>query len=223
MKLTPLIPIKTPASGRFYLILAFLSVLTVTGCALPRPPARPAVYDFGPGPLSVPITTRQANLSPLAVAEVETPTALDSTAVLYRLAYSDSQQLRPYALARWSMPPAQLLRQRLREHLGQRRAVLTPGDVGPQDSPAPPTLRLQLEEFSHLFESPAKSSGLLRLRVTLVQPGPGGERLIAQRSVVVQRAAPSTDAPGGVRALMAATDQAALEISAWLETLAPAI
>jgi hypothetical protein len=35
--------------------------------------------------------------------------------------------------------------------------------------------------------------------------------------------ATASDAPGGVRALMAATDQAAQEISAWLETLPPAI
>ena len=219
MKMTPLTPYETSARGRIAIFLAFL---VLTGCALPSPPPRPAIYDFGPGLLSHPPTTRQASLAPLALAEVETQTALDTTAVLYRLAYSDSQQLRPYALARWSMSPAQLLRQRLREHLGQRRAVLTPGDVGPPDAPAPPTLRLQLEEFSHLFESPVKSNGLLRLRITLVQPGPAGERLIAQRSVIVQQAATTPDAPGGVRALMAATDQAAREIGAWLETLPPA-
>ena len=62
----------------------------LTGCALPSPPPRPATYDFGPGLLSQPLTPRQANLAPLALAEVETQTALDSTAVLYRLAYNDS-------------------------------------------------------------------------------------------------------------------------------------
>lgn len=219
MKLLPSNPYKSPARGGFIIILA---CLTLSGCALTRPPVRPAVYDFGPGPLNALAPTRQASQAPLAVAEVETQTALDSTAVLYRLAYSDSQQLRPYGLARWSMPPAQLLRQRLRDHLGQRRAVLTPGDVGAADAP-PPTLRVQLEEFSHLFESPDTSIGLVRLRVTLVQPGPAGERLIAQRSVVVQQAATTADAPGGVRALMTATDLAAQEISAWLDTLGPAI
>ena len=219
MKLLPHNPYKSPARGIFIIIFA---CLTLSGCALTSPPVRPAVYDFGPGPLSALAPTRQASQAPLAVAEVETQTALDSTAVLYRLAYSDSQQLRPYALARWSMPPAQLLRQRLRDYLGQRRAVLTPGDVGLADAP-PPTLRVQLEEFSHLFESPDKSSGLVRLRVTLVQPGPAGERLIAQRSVVVQQAATTSDAPGGVRALMTATDLAAQEISTWLDTLGPAI
>ena len=40
-----------------------------------------------------------------------------SNAVLYRLAYADGQQLRPYSQARWSQPPAQLLQQRLREQL----------------------------------------------------------------------------------------------------------
>ena len=219
MKLLPYNAYKSQAIAIFVIILA---CFTLSGCALTRPSVRPAVYDFGPGPLSAPAPARAASQAPLAVAEVETQTALDSTAVLYRLAYSDSQQLRPYALARWSMPPAQLLRQRLRDHLGQGRAVLTPGDVGLADAP-PPTLRVQLEEFSHLFESPDKSSGLVRLRVTLVQPGPAGERLIAQRSVVVQQAATSANAPGGVRALMTATDLAAQEISTWLDTLGPAI
>jgi cholesterol transport system auxiliary component len=39
--------------------------------------------------------------------------------------------------------------------------------------------------------------------------------------VIVQQPASTADAPGGVRALMAATDQAAQEISVWLETLTP--
>lgn len=56
------------------------------------------------------------------------PSALDTLPIIYRLGYSDAQQLRPYAQARWSMPPAQLLRQRVRETLGQRRAVLNLAD-----------------------------------------------------------------------------------------------
>jgi hypothetical protein len=53
-------------------------------------------------------------------------------AVLYRLAYADAQQLRPYSQARWSQPPAQLLQQRLREQLGLRRAVLKADDGAAQ-------------------------------------------------------------------------------------------
>ena len=46
---------------------------------------------------------------------------------------------------------------------------------------------------------------------------PAGEKLISQRSVVVQRPAPSSDAVGGVRALTAATDGAIEEIDQWLQ------
>ena len=172
---------------------------------------RPAVYDFGPGALTTPASTRTA-LPPIVLQEVEAPPALDSAAVLYRLAYSDAQQLRPYAQARWSMPPAQLVRQRLRESLSLKRAVVNPGETT-----VPLALRVELQEFSQLFEAAQTSSGLVRLRATLIESRNGADRLVAQQVFVVQRPASSADAPGGVRALMAATDAAVEEIGAWLQ------
>lgn len=201
----------TGARGLFLIIC-----LALAGCALPNRGERPAVYDFGPGKLTAPAATGRARLAPLAVAEMEANPALDSSAVLYRLAYADSQQLKAYAQARWSMPPAQLVRQRLREQLGARRALLIPGDGDTLSAATPLTLRIELEEFSQLFETPERSMGLLRLRATLVQPGPTGEKLVAQHNVLVQRPAPSADAAGGVRALTAATDAAVQEIDQWL-------
>lgn len=184
----------------------------LAGCStLPSAPVRPAVYDFGPGALTTPATTRSV-LPPIVLQEVEAPPALDSTAVLYRLAYSDAQQLRPYAQARWSMPPAQLVRQRLRESLSLKRAVVNPGE-----SAVPLALRVELQEFSQLFDTTQASSGLVRLRATLIEAKGGADRLVAQQVFVVQRPAASADAPGGVRALMAATDGAIEEIGAWLQ------
>ncbi len=169
--------------------------------------------------MSIPAAPRLANLPPLAVADIDANPALDSTALLFRLTYDDAQQLKPYALARWSMTPAQLVRQRLREQLAQRRTLLNPGEGGLVGAAAPPTLRIELEEFSQLFETSVKSIGLLRLRATLVQPSPSGEKLVAQRSLIVQRPAPSADAGGGVRALTAATDAAVQELEEWLGQL----
>jgi len=79
------------------------------------------------------------------------------------------------------------------------------------------TLHLELEEFSQLFETPERSNALLRLRATLGQNGNGSERLVAQRSFVLQRPAPTADAAGGVRALTAATDAVIQEMVPWLE------
>jgi cholesterol transport system auxiliary component len=154
----------------------------------------------------------------LLLADIEAPAAVDGTAVLYRLAYADVQQVRPYAQARWSMSPAQLVRQRLRDPLSQQRVVLSPAE-----GPAGWILRLELEEFTQVFDAPDRSVGLVRLRATLLETVNGRERLVAQRRFTAQRPAPSADAPGGVRALTAASDAAIDEIVQWLQQVpAPA-
>ena len=180
------------------------------------------MYDFGPGNLTAQLTTRQSLLQPIAIDDITTSGgALDNMAVLYRLAYQDAQLLRSYTLARWSMPPAQLVRQRLRDTFSQRRTVFGVGDSAAlnrsQNAVLPRLLRLELEEFSHVFITADASVGLIRLRATLLEVTPAGEKLIGQRSVVVQRPAITPDAPGGVRALTSATDAAIEEIDEWLQ------
>lgn len=212
------------ASARPYwgVAIIYLMLAALGGCALPDKPTRASMYDFGPGPLATTPGARQAPLPPLAIDDITTAGgALDNMAVLYRLGYADDQQLRPYSKARWSMPPPQLVRQRLREQLSQRRPVFNARESvalnRSQGSALPLLLRLQLEEFSHLFSTPESSVGLIRLRATLVELTPAGEKLLGQRSVVVQRPAPSADAAGGVRALTAATDAAIEELDQWLQ------
>ena len=193
-----------------------LIALGLAGCSALQPKPRAMVFDFGPGAVATVATTRMAPLPALVLADTEASTALDSTSVLYRLTYSDAQQLRPYSLARWSMPPAQLLQQRLREHLGQSRPVLNTA-LGPAADKPAMVLHLELDEFSQLFESSERSSALVRLRATLGQGGQGIERLVAQRSFIVQRPAASADAAGGVRALTEATDAAIAELGLWVQ------
>ena len=203
-------------------LLLVSALIAVSGCsALPDKPVRSAMYDFGPGNLAV-ATPPTTSLPPIAIDDITTPGgALDNQAVLYRLAYQDAQQLRPYSLARWALPPAQLVRQRLRDTLSQRRTVFGAGDSAAlnrsQNAVLPRLLRLELEEFSQVFSAVDASVGLIRMRATLLEVTPAGEKLISQRSVVVQRPAPSSDAVGGVRALTAATDAATEEIDQWLQ------
>ena len=206
--------------------IAIFGALTLGGCsALPDKPTRPNMYDFGPGALTSQPATGQAplpQLAPLAIDDISTGGgAIDNLAVLYRLGYTDVQQLRPYAQARWSKPAAQLVQQRLREQLGQRRAVFRVGEGltlnRNQNAALALQLRLELQEFSQLFSAPAASVGLIRLRATLLELTPAGEKLVGQRLFVVQRPAASADAPGGVRALTAATDGAIEELDQWLQ------
>ena len=114
------------------LFLVFFTVLAwvLSGCsALPDKPVRPTLYDFGPGSVTLEPAAQQAPLPALALDDITTSGgALDNTALLYRLAYTEVQALRPYANARWSTPPAQLVRQRLREQLSLRRPVFNARD-----------------------------------------------------------------------------------------------
>jgi len=202
-------------------LLAFAVLGSLVGCATPDKPVRATLYDFGPGAIMAPTVAMQAlSLPPLVLADVDASGALDGSSVLYRLGYADANQLRPYAHARWSAPPPRLIRQRLREQLARDRPVLDLGEsaaLARSNGGMPRVLRLELEEFTHFFETQTQSWGLLRLRATLMENTPAGEKLLAQRSLVIRQPAPSADAPGGVRALAAAIDAAAVEISQWLQ------
>ena len=201
------------------LSLAAAFAVALAGCAaVPDKPVRATAYDFGPGATG-PSVTAVAPLPPIVLADIESSSALDNSAVLYRLAYADAHQLHPYAHARWSASPPQLIRQRLREQLGRARPVLDPTEsaaLARTGGAMPRVLRVEVEEFSQLFDSPGQSWGLLRLRATLLENTPAGEKLLGQRNIVKREPAPSADAPGGVRALAAATDAAAAEIGQWL-------
>lgn len=198
---------KLVAWRRFFLIVPV--VLLAACAALPERAPAPLRYDFGPSAavLAQPVSGTR----PLLALRVQASPALDSPAMLYRLAYADAQQLRAYSQSRWAMVPAELVQQRLREGLG-RQFVLPPGDVAPR------LLLIELDEFSQLFSSPEQSAGLLRLRATLLQRTAGGEQLLAQRELQLQQPAASADAAGGVRALGAATDAALTELVQWLQT-----
>lgn len=181
----------------------------LTACATPQPPAPKAVFDFGPV-LSVPIAPAPLRSAAVALPEIETNASLDSPSLLYRLQYSHAQQLLPYAQARWSTTPAQLVRERIRDALALQGPVLS------LEGSAPWVLRIELDEFSHVFDSPTSSFGLVRLRASLMK----NDQLSAQTSLLTRANAPSQDAAGGVRALSLATEDAVRQLAAWLATRA---
>jgi cholesterol transport system auxiliary component len=203
----------THAAAFFHAVprwLLLLPVLLLSACAgLPERAPAPLRYDFGP---AAALTQPAPGPRPPLALRVQASPALDSTAMLYRLAYADAQQLRAYSQARWAMVPAELLQQRLREGLGRAYALTPTGDAAPR------WLHVELEEFSQLFTAPQESSGLLRLRASVLQRTAGGEQLLAQRDWQFQQPALSADAAGGVRALAAATDSMVTELVQWLRT-----
>ncbi|MCA3238833.1 MAG: ABC-type transport auxiliary lipoprotein family protein [Curvibacter sp.] len=198
-----LVFLRRPVLAAFAVLVTLLSA-----CAgLPERAVATARYDFGP-PVATP--QRDAVRPPLAL-QVQASPALDSPAMLYRLAYADPRQLRAYAQSRWAMLPADLLQQRLRAGLGDAYTLA----LGPDG--AARVLYVELEEFSQVHVTPEQSHGLLRLRVSLLQRTATGEQVLAQRELQLQQPAERADAAAGVRALGAAADMAVAELVRWLQ------
>jgi len=164
----------------------------------------PAVYDLGPAPVA---QAAARNLPPLAV-EVKVPYWFDSLGVEYRLRYAEPARLRDYALARWAGSPAALIQQRLVQQLG----LLPLGQGG-----ARCTLRLEVDEFSQVFDSPEHSRGVLQARAIVLDHG---RRTLAERRVANEQPAPSQDSRGGVIALAATVDRLVADLADWRGELA---
>jgi cholesterol transport system auxiliary component len=186
------------------LLAAFLG-----GCALGSPSAEEmARYDFGLLRADKEVRPRLGR--DLIVAAVSAPAWMDNAGIHYRLAYRDATRPEAYARSRWVMPPAALLGQRLRASIARAStaAVFTPADGVRADY----TLRLELEEFSQVFDAADRSRAVVRLRASLIR----NRGVVAQQGFSLERAAATPDAEGGVRALIAASDEAGERLIDWL-------
>jgi cholesterol transport system auxiliary component len=192
----------TRAAPALLLCCAFLA-----GCASIKKP-QAELFDMG---LATAATNMPA-LPPLALAEVNTPEWLDSPAIFYRFAYDSARQPRPYANSRWSMPPAQLFAQRFKSQMSQAGGTLLSASDGVTGIPV---LHLDADEISQVFDAPEHSTGMVAMRLSVLD----GRRLLGQKSFVRRVPAPSADAAGGVDAIAAASDAVIADMLQWLASL----
>lgn len=186
-------------------IAVLLSALLLAACAVPsRPTALSAIYDFG---VPAPRLAAAASWSKLAL-EIKAPHWFDTPAIAYRLAYDDPLKLRDYAASRWAGTPAQLLGQRLRQQLGVASSTA--------NAAVDCLIRLDLQEFSQIFDTPQQSRGVLHGNLSLFD---SKRRLVAERVFAIEQAAVSADAHGGVVALVAASDEMGRQMADWLQGL----
>ena len=190
-------------TSRAALAALLLTLGVLAGCAGNPAALSDIRYDLGPAPLPSSTGTMPA----IKVLDVAAPATLDSDKLVYRLAYSDSQQTAAYANSHWTMPPAQLLTQRLRNALSSRGTVLTGGD-----GVRAPVLKVDLDQFEQDFDGQSESHGAVTARTTLFVDG----KVAGQRTFIARAPASSADAAGGARALATATDDLVAQISAWL-------
>jgi cholesterol transport system auxiliary component len=180
---------------------ALAGALLLTACA-GTPAAPNALYDFGLAPAA---SAGSRLPTALRVAEVSGPGWMDGNAIYYRLAYAQGQRTEAYAASRWVESPVSLFDARL------RNAVAARGQVIAYATPDVPTLRVELVDFSQVFDRPDASRAVVRLRASVFV----ARGLVDQRVVQVDVPARSADAAGGVAALTQASDRAIGELLDW--------
>lgn len=177
--------------------------LLLSAC-VSRPDSSPPVvaYDFG---LPAARLVTNGAWSRLAI-EVGSPAWSDSTRVDYRLAYEDTLKRREYAGSRWVGTPASLIAQRLVQQIG---GVNVNGNTSVDC-----LLRVELQAFSQVFDSPQQSRGVLQSQVSLIDKK---RTVLVQRQFSIEKAAASADAHGGVVALVEASAAFTQQLADWLE------
>jgi cholesterol transport system auxiliary component len=105
-----------------------------------------------------------------------------------------------------------LLAQRVRRQIasGGGTAVVSGGDGARADY----ALRLDLEEFTQVFEMPGKSHVIVTLRASLIESG--ARTLLAQRNFSMEQPAPEANPAGAVAALTEASDRLIASITDWV-------
>ena len=194
---------------RLWLAILLVSTGLVAGCAIGKV-VEPTVYDLGSlGPTT---TTVGSAIPPITVADVTSAPWLDSQMMHFRLSYANDQQPRPYASSRWSMPPPQLLGQRIKARMAQAGVSVLSGSDGAINVPM---LRIEADDFSQRFDSPGSSEVHVAWRASVFN----GRLLLAQKTFDRQQPTAGADAAGGARALATTTDALIGDMMAWLATL----
>ncbi|NMG74110.1 ABC-type transport auxiliary lipoprotein family protein [Aromatoleum diolicum] len=173
----------------------------------------PALYDLG---ISEPVTGTPAIL-PTSI-EVRAPSWLSNSAMQYRIDYQQPAQRQAFAESRWASPPAEMLERSLRRAFTTTLAAPTTGAITPGNGCR---LRVELDEFTQVFDTPQSSYASIVARVELLPAR--GDSAVARQLLSIRETASSLDAKGGVSAHQRASVRLAHELAVWLTSLEPAL
>ena len=190
-------------------LLALLLATCLSGCAIGRPPPTQTTYDFG---LSAqPTAVARPLKGSLAIDPVRAADVVAGTGIVYRLAYDNAARPEIYSQSRWATPPAELLTQRLQQKLARAAAGgVIQGSNGVQ---ADTQLRVEVVQFSQVFDAPEHARALVQMRASLIDAKTN--ELIAQAEFQAHRDT-APNAEGAARGLREASDAVFDEVAEWL-------
>ena len=178
------------------------AIIVITGCSgLVSRPAPYVTYDLG-------IAAADGEAPRLAPAslDVRAPSWLASSAMQYRLDYRQPASRDSYAESRWAGHPSEMLRHVLN---GELQVGLA--------SAYGCRLRLELEEFTQVFESEERAHALVAVQARLIAPRE--ELTLATHRFAIRTPANAPDARGGVDAHRSGVRVLAEALRNWLDAL----
>lgn len=211
------------------LVLVAVGVLSACSASLPKKPIGVKTYDFGL--IQVAGEEEQAEQRPLLVLHpITAPQKLSGQAMLYRLAYQDTQHLMPYSQSKWADAPARLLLQLFETQLSTSYSVLSPVQKINMTAHKQPAVhvRMELLEFSQVFYKPVgqqqakdgvnadkpSSEAVLQARV-VVSKNIGNQAKLHDNRVLTVRLPAGNNAATGAKAMR----EAALRLSGQLQQM----
>jgi len=159
------------------------------------------LHDFGP-----PADFSLDPAVPLRLLEVRAPSWLGSSGMQYRFADQLDQRRLTYTQNRWVAAPSELIQ------TAARRAF----DLALPDGGGC-LLRIELDEFSQIFDSENSSQGVIEARALLISPR--ADALLAETRLNAEAAAPTPNAAGGAVALRQASYALIKDVATWLGRL----
>ncbi len=180
------------------LLVALLAPMLLAGCGVgPKAKEPVGAYDFG-----LPAAARPVAVKGLNQALVTAPNWMDSPQLYYRLAYANAARPAAYAQTRWVSTPTNLIEARLKERAVAGGVLL--GGAGPM-------LKVELDEFTQVFDQEKSSRAVLRARASLTS----NREVTAQKAFLIEVPATTPDGPGGAVALGLAANRLVDDVLAW--------
>lgn len=157
-----------------------------------------AVYDFG---LSIPSESNQQISSKIILEEPVSTTSLNNNKIRYRLNYQNPSRIFFYAESRWAATPSELFSNMLSRMLNAAKNPMTC------------TLKLKIEAFDQVFQTPSASEGFVQLSVFLIEKK--SQKVISSQLITESVSANSPNAQGGTVALKLASESALKKVINW--------
>lgn len=176
-----------------------LIISTLSACvSLNKTKQNVAIYDFG---LPVPSENNQQITLKILLDEPVAAESLNHNKIRYRLNYQNPLRVFYYTESRWAATPSELFSSKLSKMVNVTKNSMAC------------SVKLKIEAFDHVFQTPSVSEGFVQLNVSLIDKK--SKKIISGQLITESVTSLSPNAQGGTAALQQASENALKKVINW--------